>query len=126
MLFGVLLILLCFIAGCIERMPNCFDGRVPCYPHAEIVESMCLRDGCYTELKTDDSEEAVFKYYKGHMSKIGWSIRVERESTPSNSNSKLESFLTLFKDSIGLMIGASTPTDGGKTQIALFMGDTDE
>ncbi len=50
------------------------------------------------------------------MGKMGWSIRVERES----------SFLALFKEDAGLIIDASTPHDDGKTRIALFMGGTDE
>jgi hypothetical protein len=35
-------------------------------------------------------------------------------------------FLAIFKDNTGLMIDTYTPVDGGKTQIALFMEDTDE
>lgn len=116
-----------FFAGCIDKMPYYFKGKVPRYPHAKIVESMRLKDGCYAKLETNDSGKKVLEFYKDHMSKIGWSIRVERESASSNNNdSKSMGFLAFFKDNTGLMIDTFTPTDGGKTQIALFMGDTDE
>ena len=35
-------------------------------------------------------------------------------------------FWLFFKDNEGVMIDTYTPVNGGKTQIALFMGDTDE
>ena len=114
--FFIFLILFLFFAGCINKMPYHFKGKVSHYPHSEVVNSMCLKDGCYAELETVDSGKKVLGYYKDHMSKMGWSIRVERES----------SFLALFKEDTGLMIDASTPNDDGKTRIALFMGGTNE
>lgn len=87
---------------------------------------MRLKDGCYAELETNDPGKKVLRYYKDHMSNIGWSIRVERESAPSNNDLKSVAFLALFEGKTGLMIDIYTPTDGGKTPIALFMGDTDE
>jgi hypothetical protein len=61
------------------------------------------------------------------MSKKGWSVRVERESASNpKDDSESSAFLALFKDNTGLMIDTYTPNNGGKTQIALFMGDTDE
>ena len=80
---------------------------------------MRLKSGCYAELETNDSGKNVLEYYKDHMRKTGWSIRVERES-------ESPTFLALFKDNTGLMIDTFTPIVGGKTRIALFMGDTDE
>jgi len=91
------------------------------------VNSMRLNGGCYAELETDDSGKKVLEYYKDHMSSTGWSIQVEREYESANiDDSKSVIFLALFKDDTGLMIDTYTPVDGGKTQIALFMGDTDE
>ena len=114
--FFILLILFSFLAGCTDKMPYYFKGKVSHYPHSEVVNSMLLKDGSYAELETVDSGKKVLGYYKDHMSKMGWSIRVERES----------SFLALFKGDTGLMIDASTPNDDGKTRIALFMGGTNE
>ena len=70
---------------------------------------------------------SLLEYYKDHMSDSGWSIQVERKSeSPNVDDSKSVIFLALFKDNTGLMIDTYTPVDGGKTKIALFMGDTDE
>ncbi|MBW1726518.1 MAG: hypothetical protein JRF31_05075 [Deltaproteobacteria bacterium] len=125
--FGVFLFLLCFVGGCADRMPYGFNGTVSRYPDSRIVNSMHLEGGCYAELETNDSWEKVLDYYKYHMSKKGWSVRVERESALFNSDdSETVAFLALFKDNTGLMIDTHTPVNGGKTQIALFMGDTDE
>ncbi|MBW2087954.1 MAG: hypothetical protein JRI37_03045 [Deltaproteobacteria bacterium] len=108
-------------------MPYGFNGTVSRYPDSRIVNSMHLEGGCYAELETNDSWEKVLDYYKYHMSKKGWSVRVERESALFNSDdSETVAFLALFKDNTGLMIDTHTPVNGGKTQIALFMGDTDE
>ena len=125
--FVILLTLLCFIGGCADRMPYSFNGNVSLYPHSQIVDSMHLKGGCYAELETNDSGKKVLEYYKYQMSKTGWSIRVERESAaPDIDDSGSAAFLALFKDNTGLMIDTYTPVHGGKTQIALFMGDTDE
>ena len=106
-----------------------FNGNLPRYPNSEIVNSIRLKNGCYAELETNDSGKRVFKYYKDHLTNLGWSIQVERKPVLfklSNINdSKSATFLALFKDNTGLMIDAITPTNGGKTQIALFIGDTD-
>jgi len=125
--FVTLLILLCFIGGCADRMPYSFNGKVSRYPDSKIVNAMRLKGGCYAKLETDDSRKKVLEYYKNHMSKTGWSILVERESaSPNIDDSESAAFLALFKDNTGLMIDTYTPVHGGKTQIALFMGDTDE
>lgn len=115
----IILILICFISGCADRMPYYFNGKISRYPHSKLVNSMRLKSGCYAELETNDSGKNVLEYYKDHMRKTGWSIRVERES-------ESPTFLALFKDNTGLMIDTFTPIVGGKTRIALFMGDTDE
>jgi hypothetical protein len=125
--FVIMLILLCFIGGCADRMPYSFNGTVSRYPDSKIVNLMRLKGGCYAELETNDSWKKVLEYYKYHMSKKGWLIRVERESASTNSDdSESAAFLALFKDNTGLMIDTYTPVNGGKTQIALFMGDIDE
>jgi hypothetical protein len=125
--FVILLILLFLIVGCGDKMPYYFHGKVLRYPDSMIVNSMRLNGGGYAELETDDSREKVLEYYRDHMSNTGWSIQVERESeSPNIDDSNSVIFLALFKDSTGLMIDTYTPVDGGKTQIALFMGDTDE
>ncbi len=125
--FIILLLLFCLFTGCSDRILYFLKGDVPRYPHAEIVELMHLRDGFYAELLTKDPGKKVLAYYKDHMTRLGWGIRVERNpESPFYSHSKSGAFLAFFKDSTGLMIDTSTPTDGGKTQIAMFIGDTHE
>lgn len=125
--FGILLILLYFVGGCADRMPYAFNGTVSRYPNSKIVNLMHLKGGCYAELETNDSWEKILEYYKYHLSKKGWLIRVERESaSPHSDDSEPAAFLAFFKDNTGLMIDTYTPVNGGKTKIALFMGDTDE
>ncbi len=125
--FVIMLILLCFIGGCADRMPYLFNGKVSRYPDSKIVNLMRLKGGCYAELETNDSWKKVLEYYKYHMSKTGWSIRVEREfAAPHMDDLESAAFLALFKDNTGLMIDTYTSVNGDKTQIALFMGDTDE
>jgi hypothetical protein len=86
---------------------------------------MRLNGGCYAELETIDSGEKVLEYYKNHMSRTGWYIRIERRFKPSYiNNPENTAFLALFKGSEGLMIETCTPTNGGKTKIALFLGET--
>lgn len=123
----IFLIILFFITGCTDRMPYDFNGKALRYPHSKIVNSMHLKSGCYAELETMDSEKKVSEYYKDRMDKAGWSIKVERKSELSNpTDSKSSTFLAFFKDNTGLMIDTYTPVDGGKTQIALFLGETHE
>ena len=125
--FGILLILLYFIRGCTDRLPYDFNGTVSRYPDSKIVNLIHLKGGCYAELETNDSWKKVLEYYKYDMSKKGWSVRVERETASSDGdNSESAAFLAFFKDNEGVMIDTCTPVNGGKTQIALFMGDTDE
>ncbi|MGD2030616.1 MAG: hypothetical protein PVG86_11850 [Desulfobacterales bacterium] len=125
--FGIFWVFLCVVGGCADRMPYDFNGKVSRYPNSRIVNSMHVEGGCYAELETNDSWKKVLDYYKYHMSKKGWAIRVERESALfNNDDSEAVAFLALFKDNTGLMIDTHTPVTGGKTQIALFMGDTDE
>jgi hypothetical protein len=122
----LLMALVFIISGCMDRMPYNFNGKVSCYPNAKIVNVMRLNGGCYAELETIDSGKKVLEYYKNHMARTGWSIRVERGFEPSRMNdSEATAFLALFKGSKGLMIDTYTPVNGGKTQIALFLGDTD-
>ena len=125
--FGIYWALLCVVGGCADRMPYAFNGKVSRYPDAKIVNLMNLKGGCYAQLETNDSWKNVLNYYKSHMSKKGGSVRVERESASNpKDDSESSAFLALFKDNTGLMIDTYTPNNGGKTQIALFMGDTDE
>ena len=108
-------------------MPFFFNGKVFRYPDSKIVNQMRLKDGCYAELETNDSWKNVLEYYKCHMSKTGWSIRVEREfASPDSDDPKSAAFLVFFKDKEGVMIDTYPSVSGDKTQIALFMGDTDE
>jgi len=66
------------------------------------------------------------EYYKNHMALSGWYIRIERGFEPWRMNeSETTAFLALFKGSEGLMIDTYTPVNGGKTKIALFLGETD-
>ena len=124
---GIFLLLLWVVGGCADRMPYGFNGTVSRYPDSKIVNSMHLEGGCYAELETNDSWKKVLDYYKDRMSKKGWSVKIERESASFNSDgSETAAFLALFKDNTGLMIDTYTSVTGGKTQIALFMGDTDE
>ena len=107
-------------------MPYAFNGMVSPYPESKIVNVMQLKGGCYAELETNDSWKKVLEYYKYHMSKKGWSVRVERKSgSPDNGDPESAAFLAFFKDNTGLMIDTYTPVNGGKTQIALFIGNID-
>ena len=124
--FGIFWLLLCVVGGCADRMPYGFNGTVSRYPDSRIVNSMHLEGGCYAELETNDSCKKVLDYYKYHLSKKGWSVKVERKASFHRDDSESVAFLALFKDNTGLMIDTHTPVTGGKTQIALFMGDTDE
>ena len=122
----LLMALVYIISGCMDRMPYNFNGKVSRYPNSKIMNIMRLNGGCYAELETADSRKKVLEYYKDHMARKGWSIRVERGFEPSRMNDQeATEFLALFKGSKGLMIDTYTPVNGGKTQIALFLGDTD-
>jgi len=123
----VLTVALCFVSGCTDRMPFNFNGKVSRYPHAKIVNIMRLKSGCFAQLETSDSGKQVLEYYRDYMTHRGWSIRIERGSEPSHMDApKDAAFLALFRENEGLMIDTYTPVNGGKTQIALFLGDTDE
>jgi len=125
--FVIMLILLYLIGGCADRMPCFFNGKVSRYPDSKIVNLMRLKGGCYAELETNDSWKNVLEYYKYHMSKTGWSKRVEREfAAPDSDDPKSAAFLVFFKDNEGLMIDTYPSVSGDKTQIALFIGDIDE
>ena len=122
----LLMALVFIISGCMEKMPYNFNGKVSRYPNAKIVNIMRLNGGCYAELETIDSGKKVLEYYKNHMARTGWYIRIERGFEPWRMNDlETTAFLALFKGSEGLMIDTYTPVNGGKTQIALFLGDTD-
>ena len=122
----LLMALVFIISGCMEKMPYNFNGKVSRYPNAKIVNIMRLNGGCYAELETIDSGKKVLEYYKNHMARTGWYIRIERGFEPWRMNDpEATAFLALFKGSEGLMIDTYTPVNGGKTQIALFLGDTD-
>jgi hypothetical protein len=113
------------ISGCMDRMPYNFNGKVSRYPNSKIVNIMRLNGGCYAELETIDSGEKVLEYYKDHMAQTGWYIRIERGPEPWRMNDpEPTTFLALFKGSEGLMIETCTPTNGGKTKITLFLGET--
>lgn len=108
-------------------MPYNFNGKVSRYPHSKIVNIMRLKGGCYAQLETRDSGKKVLEYYRDDMTHKGWSIRLERGSEPSYRDAPHgAAFLALFKGNEGLMIDTYTAVAGGKTQIALFLGDTDE
>jgi hypothetical protein len=108
-------------------MPFFLNGKVSRYPDSKIVNQMRLKDGCYAELETNDSWKNVLEYYKYHMSKTGWSKRVEREfASPDSDGPASAAFLVFFKNNEGVMIDAYPSVSGDKTQIALFMGDIDE
>jgi len=125
--FIIMLTLLYLIGGCADRMPFFSNGKAFRYPDSKIVNQMRLKDGCYAELETNDSWKNVLEYYKYHMSKTGWSIRVEREfASPDSDDPKSAAFLVFFKDNEGVMIDTYPSVSGDKTQIALFMGDIDE
>ncbi|MDH4204621.1 MAG: hypothetical protein OEV45_03740 [Desulfobacteraceae bacterium] len=116
----------CIISGCMDRMPYNFNSKVSRYPNSKIVNIMRLNGGCYAELETIDSGKKVLEYYKNHMARTGWYIRIERGFEPWRVNDpETTAFLALFKGSEGLLIDTYTPVNGGKTQIALFLGDTD-
>lgn len=122
----LLMALGCIISGCVDRMPYNFNGKVSRYPNAKIVNIMRLNGGCYAELETIDSGKKVLEYYKNHMARTGWYIRIERGFEPWRLNDQGNTaFLALFKGSEGLMIDTYTPVNSGKTRIALFLGDTD-
>ena len=125
--FIIMLTLLYLLGGCADRMPFFFNGKISLYPDSKIVNQMRLKDGCYAELETNDSWKHVLEYYKYHMSRTGWTIRVEREfAAPDSDNPKSAAFLVFFKDNEGVMIDTYPSVSGDKTQIALFMGDIDE
>lgn len=123
----LLTMLLCIMPGCTDRMPFNFNGEVSRYPDSKIVNIMKLKGGSYAQLETGDSGVKVLEYYKNYMTHRGWAVRIERTSEPYHMDDlKDAAFLALFKGNEGLMIDAVTPIDGGKTQIALFLGDTNE
>jgi hypothetical protein len=123
----ILAALMCITTGCIDRMPYNFNGKVTRYPNSKIVNIMKLKGGCYAELETNDSWEKVLEFYKDHMGRSGWTIRVERNLGPwCIKDPEATAFLALFKGSEGLMIDAHTPVHSHKTQIALFLGGIDE
>jgi hypothetical protein len=122
----LLMTLVCIISGCTDKMPYNFNGKVSRYPNSKLVNIMQLNGGCYAKLETIDSGKKVLEYYKNHMARTGWYIRIERGFEPWRMNdSETTAFLALFKGSEGLMIDTYTPVNGGKTQINLFLGDTD-
>ena len=122
----LLMAFVCIVSGCMDKMPYNFNGKISRYPNSKIVNIMRLNGGCYAKLETIDSAKKVLKYYKSNLVRTGWSIRVERGFEPSRMNDpEATAFLALFKGSEGLMIDTYTPVNGGKTQIALFLGDTD-
>ena len=122
----LLMAFVCIVSGCMDKMPYNFNGKISRYPNSKIVNIMRLNGGCYAELETIDSAKKVLEYYKNHMVRTGWSIRVERGFEPLRMNDlEAAAFLALFKGSEGLMIDTYTPVNGGKTQIALFLGNTD-
>jgi hypothetical protein len=124
--FLLLMGLACIISGCMDRMPYKFNGKVSRYPNSKIVNIMQLNGGCYAELETTDSGNNVLEYYKNHMTRTGWYIRIERGIGQSCiSDLENTSFLALFKGSEGLMINTYTPLNSGKTKIALFLGESD-
>lgn len=127
LVFSFLLSALMFIVtGCMDRMPYNFNGKVSRYPNAKIVKIMQLNGGCYAELETGDSGDKVLEYYKNHMARTGWYVRIERGFEKSHINDpEGTAFMALFKGSEGLMIDTYTPVNGGNTHIALFLGDTD-
>lgn len=126
-LLSMLLPTLVFIiSGCMDRMPYGFNGKVSRYPNSKIVNIMRLNGGCYAELETIDSGKKVLEYYKNRMARTGWYIRIERGLEPWRMNNpETNAFLALFKGSEGLLIDTYTPATGGKTKIALFLGETD-
>jgi len=124
---SLLLMALPFIlSGCMDRMPYNFNGKVSRYPNAKIVNIMRLNGGCYAELETADPGEKVLEYYKNHMVRNGWYIRIERRLEPWRLNDpEAAAFMAFFKGSEGLMIDTYRPVNSGKTKIALFLGETD-
>jgi hypothetical protein len=108
-------------------MPYNFNGKVVRYPNSKIVDIMKLKGGCYAELETEDSWKKVLEFYKDHMGRSGWTIRIERPLDPWRmKDPDATAFLALFKESEGLMIDAHAPTHGHKTRVALFLGGIDE
>jgi hypothetical protein len=125
-LSSLLTAFVCMTSGCMDRMPYNFNGKVSRYPNAKIVNIMRLNGGCYAELETIDSGKEVLEYYKNHMARTGWYIRIERGFEPWRMNEpETTAFLALFKGSEGLLIDTYTPVNGGKTKIALFLGESD-
>jgi hypothetical protein len=121
--FVIILIILYLIGGCADRTLFFLNGEVSRYPESRIVNQMRLKDGCYAELETNDSWKNVLEYYKYHMSKTGWSIRVEREVASADTDDpESAAFLVFFKDNEGVMIDTYSSVSGDKTQIALFYG----
>ena len=123
----ILTTLICVTPGCMDRMPYDFNGKVVRYPNSNIVNIMKLKGGCYAELETSDSWEKVLEFYKDHLGRSGWTIRVERPLDPWRmKNPDATAFLALFKGSEGLMIDAHAPTHSHETRVALFLGGMDE
>jgi hypothetical protein len=123
----ILTALICITTGCMDRLPYNFNGKVVRYPNSKIVNIMKLRSGCYAELETSDSWKKVLDFYKDHMGRSGWTIRVERQLDPWRmKDPNATAFLALFKGREGLMIDAHAPNHSHKTQVALFLGGLDE
>jgi hypothetical protein len=108
-------------------MPYNFNGKVIRYPDSKIVNIMKLKDGCYAELETSDPWEKVLEFYKDHLGRAGWMVRIERGLEPWRmKNPETTAFLALFRENEGLMIDAYSPAQSHKTLIAMFLGGIDE
>ena len=123
----ILLLLLCILASCTDRFFYYVRGDILHYPDAEIVDLMRLKDGFHVKLATRDSGKKILSYYKDHLNKLGYGMRLERVSvSPLHNDTKTGSFLAFFKGSEGIMIDTSPLHKAEKTEISMFMGDTDE
>ncbi len=90
------ILVLCLFAGRNRTgLPNGLRGVVPVYPGAEIASTMRLTAsaGAHASFRTKATPASILTYYRDAMRGKGWSIGVERES-----------FLALFKGTMGLMI----------------------
>lgn len=115
------------LAGCGDKIRYYLVTDAPHYPDSKILNLMALKNGFSAELETGDSGKKVLAFYKDLMIQSGWTIGIERGplSSPAGDN-KSDAFLACYKNNASLMVDIYKQAKGGKTQVAMYIGETHE